>query len=743
MKHGVIRIELRSDLCAGSGYAFGGIVDEDICYDDCGIPYIPARRLKGCLKEAAEDIEVLVSEETRKKLFGEAKASQSGGLFISNARIDNYETIHGNLLSLMNNKELREALSPQAVLELFTNIRAQIAMDEGVTKDDTLRFVRTVNQTSPFGNGKNLCFYAEVEYPEILETELRNIVLALRNIGYGRNRGLGNVRCSLQKCKTSELENSLEFTGKNRVEYEVRNTEPLMISAEHNNISLSYIPGKNVLGALAGEYLRDPAHSPEDEQFINLFLNGHVRYSNLYLSEKGNRSIPVPSFICRLKKSKKLVNVLQTQMTGTYEDADYDPTKGNQPKRLEGKYLCIDDQNNINVKETNERIIYHHRKNVSEDDQLLYSHRVIEENQTFAGYIEGSEDDLKTVWELLKKARLRFGKSKTAQYGTCMLMNANSIHHEKNIELNAGDVLLVSMASDTIFRNDYDYTVKFDEVYELTARELGIWNHIKKLNDELMLSEDPAAAVYSVVYSTDIYGYQTTWNLRKSPIPAIRGGSTLAYLITSDHVIVKEKMIGERNLEGYGEIVLNKMSDYPYRIETHSAKNDIKDNIADMDQLLKTAGNNLQTRDILAGVLMNQLNEKICGRMIRYTQIRNNTQKIVKKMTPSRVGRLTLMLRESLNYSKDADKNYQNFIARINSMKDTSREDIVRLFNGMCSSGNGYVDAKSLLGDLTKETEYTWLCKLITEKTADQRIASKWGNYAMLFLTEQKYSKKD
>ena len=48
-----LRITLRSDLCAGSGESFGNSVDTDICISDAGLPYIPARRLKGCLRAEA------------------------------------------------------------------------------------------------------------------------------------------------------------------------------------------------------------------------------------------------------------------------------------------------------------------------------------------------------------------------------------------------------------------------------------------------------------------------------------------------------------------------------------------------------------------------------------------------------------------------------------------------------------------------------------------------------------------
>ena len=56
-KKAILKIRLKSDLCAGSGYSFAGIVDSDVCYNQNGFPYILGRRIKGCLREAAELIE--------------------------------------------------------------------------------------------------------------------------------------------------------------------------------------------------------------------------------------------------------------------------------------------------------------------------------------------------------------------------------------------------------------------------------------------------------------------------------------------------------------------------------------------------------------------------------------------------------------------------------------------------------------------------------------------------------------
>ena len=49
-----LKITLKSDLCSASGDGFSSLIDTDVSYDKFGFPYIGGRRLKGCLREAAE-----------------------------------------------------------------------------------------------------------------------------------------------------------------------------------------------------------------------------------------------------------------------------------------------------------------------------------------------------------------------------------------------------------------------------------------------------------------------------------------------------------------------------------------------------------------------------------------------------------------------------------------------------------------------------------------------------------------
>ena len=70
----VIRITLHSDLCVGNGESRGNAVDTDIVLTAAGLPRIPARRLKGCLRAAAGELAALGDEAAAytAELFGKA-----------------------------------------------------------------------------------------------------------------------------------------------------------------------------------------------------------------------------------------------------------------------------------------------------------------------------------------------------------------------------------------------------------------------------------------------------------------------------------------------------------------------------------------------------------------------------------------------------------------------------------------------------------------------------------------------
>ena len=85
----VLKITLKSDMCLASGYSYAGIIDLDTSYDAYGIPYIPARRLRGCLRDVAE---LYAEEGQTEKIFGKSgmSISEKSPLIIQNGYIKGY-----------------------------------------------------------------------------------------------------------------------------------------------------------------------------------------------------------------------------------------------------------------------------------------------------------------------------------------------------------------------------------------------------------------------------------------------------------------------------------------------------------------------------------------------------------------------------------------------------------------------------------------------------------------------------
>ena len=130
-----------------------------------------------------------------------------------------------------------------------------------------------------------------------------------------RNRGLGCVKCEFKaEDEAANIKDLIEFTEEVVINEDLEqklnitiffeNLGPMIISGDDKNTTLNYIPGKAVLGALAGTYLSEAGHSADDEEFVRLFLNGDTIYSDFNISDGVYIFDPAPSFFNKLKKSK-------------------------------------------------------------------------------------------------------------------------------------------------------------------------------------------------------------------------------------------------------------------------------------------------------------------------------------------------------------------------------------------------------------------------------------------------------
>lgn len=739
--YGKLKIELMSDLCVGSGYSYAGVIDSDVSYDEYGLPYIPARRLKGCMREAAE----LVCPDKAETLFGKPGDNGTKGIVLQNAYIEEYDSVTEELEKLHNTTR-REAffLSQQNVLKIYTGIRAQtkLCQQTGTAEKNTLRYTRIVGQYDPLKEKVPLCFYAKLEIQDIYEEVLKRIVKAVRNIGMNRNRGLGSVRCSLtglRKAEETERRLAIGTEGEERVclTYVLCNREPLIMSSNNAEVSDSYISGKSVLGKLAGAYLRGEGRSADGEEFRQLFLDGNTIFTNAYPTvppKKDRESAvqwpdydPAPLYLNRLKKTGVLVNLLGEKKEIPQDRRDsYDTGGGNLPKKLKTHYVHESSSNMFDVIEPQREILYHNSRR-----ELLYSLEAVKEGQHFKGQIYTSRRYANLLRELLEHTHLSFGKSKTAQYGICELAAGITVEavEEESICAEEGERVAVVMDSDAVFIHGADgYTVKFEEIKELVGEQFEI-------------PYDKAADESSMLQTKEITGYNTTWNLRRPGIPAVKAGSVLVYTIPAGQNwqknIRRERLfVGERNLEGYGQVRIVKCRDMSYIAESMEDEEDEQ-----------AEGLHIQScKPFLLQILTEQLLERL---VFLYTRRRSELN-----LTASTVGRMNLMLQESLNEYRDApEKAFKDFCSRVESIKrKREKEEAFRFLYSVLLKERGTETEGEYRLDVRKMTENTgdWkleetenLLKLYsTEEEYRQRLTDIWGVYMENLLTFYKYLKK-
>lgn len=731
----VVRIILKSDLCVSSGQAYAGIIDTDVCMNKNGFPYIPAKRLKGVMREAGE----LLGYGTKELaiIFGQGgdgygnEEKYIDTICLEDATLGNkdgfeFETLD-NDLNVVKQKKEYVYLSQQNVLNLFSSIKAQTRINEkGVAEEETLRFTRVINQYLPKcidSEQSEMFFEAPIEYAENVEDMLKEIITAVRHIGMDRNRGLGNVRCELDTKNRIDISENVQQSDEKSVrrvviQYTLTNKSPLMLSSSKDDVSETYISGQVMLGALAGVYLKSKGLSEPDDTFNAIFLSGDTIFSNLYITSQkaGNDYVPAPLFINRLKKTKQYVCVVKDKDTVATE---YDPQNGNQPKKLTGKYIYCN-QNKIRVLEPKTDIVYHHSKKETYDlgrmgddksQGILYANEVLESDQMFSGSITVTEKYAELIEKLLNSSMLRLGKSKSSQYGHCIcdVAEKKEVFSRKAYNLKEGEKVYLVFASDVIISGYFGYTTDLVEVEKYISDKTG-----------LIIPQN--AKVY--VTNKVVTGYNAKINLKKAAIPAIAAGSAFECKALESRQYNID-YLGSFISEGYGKVYLMREKDLFYAMEEDDEKSD-KEELDKPEQI-----NTIYTeicRDIAV--------EKLKIGFIDYV----HEHKI--DISAALLGRVTLMLKESSN-NTDALKNFADRIASIK--RDKERIEIISKLRSwkicdisLTRTNDGFYKVKEV-SNLIHENEV--IDEHIRKYVTNNDLSEIWQEYLSFILVHLKYGK--
>ena len=664
-----LRITLKSDLCAAGGDGFASVIDTDVSYDRYGFPLIGARRVKGCLREAAE----LIGTEAAviDSIFGVSGSGESGALRISDAHLSGIDGLVSDAANI-----------PAAqVISLFTYIRAATAIENDTAKDGSLRFTRVVRHYSPLDDGKETVFEADVTLDAAYAKEFSDICKALRNIGLHRNRGLGAVKCEYLSENSQPVQMQKPLLGNDEeveFSYLIRLKDDMMIPGSNSTETADFIPGTAVLGYFAAQYLSANAYS---EEFEKMFLKQNIRFSNLYISdETGGTYYPAPVILGKIKGESGVFNMV------TYHNSNDHIMK---PLK---KGYC---DHSCRIQKPIVETIYHHKARTQDETEkekeTLYTQTALCKNQYFRGTVSGKRAFVDVIHCFLNDAQkngvyLRFGRSKTAQYSACSIMEVKPVQsaNPETVKIPAGEIILVLLRSDVLLADGMGG-------YALTAEALqsALGEQFADLKPDKTVADPNGKPLFcSALRYREISGFHAKWNLQKPHIRTIAAGSTLVFRAEKDMQLPKYLYIGEKQNEGYGAVMCCRAADYE---PATAEKVAIKQTEGSLKVLIEKSQNTEKMRSAAVEV------------------VRENAA-LIKQVNASQVGRYAMMVKQSENPGA-----------------------LVKLICGDLNEKNEHKKA-----DMER---FEKLYNKAKEKYSVEN-ATDWADYLLLILTLIKYQKR-
>ena len=738
---GTVRITLKSDLCAGSGEAVGATVNRDLCIRDSGFPYIPARRLKGCLLDAARWLESYGAADSSviEALFG-TNTGVTGAIRIRDALLPGAEAMEAWLASAP--KPLEWAAKPLNVLKLFTAVRGQTRLENGVAADGSLRYTRvlarynvldreceTVLEASVSLSPKETCGVSVSDMSALLE----KAALAARHIGSSRNRGLGYVKMEWIPdpcdCDKPEARTKPEISpaGLAEIRYVISLDAP--VSLPGNGTDCAEIPARSVIGCVSAAYLRTGDAS--DALFRDLFLNGSVtQWSALTPVIDGERAVPAPLSLVRMKNGDNYRNLLTDSVRPEEKR-----------KRLSG-YYAVPVEDGFLLAAPDEHTKYHHSHG---DAGTLYMQDSLDAGMLYGGTVTLPSELAARVLQLLEETDFAFGRSRSAQYAACSLYGAPEVVPVYKRQCKASGTLYAVLESDLALVRNGVYVADNASVREALAERLGIKAELSP--------ETPDYCQYRTVS-----GFQERWHLQKPQIPAVRAGSV--YCFQSDaadfacfqmesdgqpeprYITLGEfqegSFRGAFQAEGFGRIRIYTAEEMSRRvvlkkwsISRRKSDSALADDNADAVEKLETA------LTVSAGLDALRKSVRTYYRNLR-KEYRVQAREKGAWIQTGTIGRLRLMLAES--------KSYEDFLKRIDGMKESDvhsqkkrseRDKALELAQGLC--GKDGVSAEAML---TCSGETTLLEMILACPAAREQIEEHWKDAMRYLLYIAYYDRK-
>jgi len=390
-----------------------------------------------------------------------------------------------------------------------------------------------------------------------------------------------------------------------------------------------YIPARALRGLFANEYIKKYnlfKNARRDPRFYQWFLRGKLIFTDAFILDEDRVSIPIPFSIQKEKRGEKIYDLL-------HEEPD-------QSTKPIGGYGRIEDSI-IYEYPVNRTLNFHHardRERGISKEGLIFNYESLEPNQSFGGYIMGRKEDIDEFLEIFKSGHYYLGRSRNNQYGKVYIeLNAKlDPHPEPDLEkLTSLPKIGISLISDTIIYNDYGFPV----------------TDVNQLEKILGCKIEKAFIKTSYVES-----FVSIWRLRTPSEVSFMAGSTFLCNIPDQNTLqrlleLREKGLGERTEEGFGRFIFVEVKDElknPHKEEKESPEHP-----SSVPSMLK---------DIITETLKKHILTLVKSEAIKTAgDVQNHP-------TPSLIGRLLLMLKDS--------KDYDDFIKKIEKLRKLAKEKL-------------------------------------------------------------------
>ena len=453
-------------------------IDTDITFDDLGLPMIKTRRIKGLLKENAQEL-LEISDNTDKininSIFGKAGGDKSV-MQIDTLTIVDYHKIR-NEIEQYNKKNPDNSIYPEFIKKQYTTLIRNTAIyhTKQTAKKTSLRTIRALNQ--------ELVFEGIIQINSSLDGEkikfLKRTIYHTTEGGLNRNSGMGNFILRIEELTNSEGTNNVvssvaddEDTTNINFKLTYKTIQPIIIpsvNAEKNTISSNnIIPGTVLRGVFAGLYKNT------DTGFDAIINEGKVQFGYGFpLDKVGKVNYPHPFFIHKEKDKEKYLNFFFDNIQKDNNNKEQKDKIISKPLRGIGNLIEETTKLSFTKHAVKKEFNFHGTRNSSDEERLagkniggaIYYYEAIAANQTFQFEISGETQCVKIVADTLgKNPIVRFGKSKTAQYGKVELINIEP-KEEPQMFFGKECEYIISLQSPCIVFNQYGMPAPSEQTF--------------------------------------------------------------------------------------------------------------------------------------------------------------------------------------------------------------------------------------------------------------------------------------